>query len=382
MVIALAAFTLWINVSPSVSLHPELEYALWTRALKVLIVVLASLFILKQRDQIDKLTLVLALSVGFFGIKGGLFTLTTGGEYRVWGPASSFIEDNNAMAVATIMVVPVFRYLQLHWPNRRARWAFLVAIPLCLVSAIGSYSRGALIALAAMGGFLALRSKHKLVIGIALAAAVVAVPFLMPDQWFTRMGTIETYDTDTSAQGRINAWRMTWNLAKDRFPIGGGFAIYEPDVFSRYAPNPTDIHAAHSIYFQVLGEHGFVGLALFLLVFILAWRAGSTIIRDTRNIDELVWARDFAIMMQASGIAFAVGGAFLSLAYFDFPYYLAAMLVIMREIVDRELERRRAGARTPPATRATGPSQQGPAQIANRRPEGPHAAPSAQAKPR
>lgn len=76
------------------------------------------------------------------------------------------------------------------------------------------------------------------------------------------------YAQDSSALGRLNAWWMAFNLAKANF-FGGGFAIYNAQTFALYAPDPTDIHAAHSIYFMVLGEHGFVGLALFLLLWIL-----------------------------------------------------------------------------------------------------------------
>ena len=187
-----------------------------------------------------------------------------------------------------------------------------------------------------MSIFLAMKSRRK--VAIVVGAVVVLTAFmLMPGQWHERMATIGSYEEDSSAMGRINAWWMAWNLAKDRFPIGGGFAIYEPDVFARYAPNPIDLHAAHSIYFQVIGEHGFVGLFLFLLVFLLAWRAGSWTIRNTRGIPELSWASDLAGMLQASLVGFAIGGAFLSLTYFDLPYYIAVMLIVTRDLVKSDV---------------------------------------------
>ena len=77
------------------------------------------------------------------------------------------------------------------------------------------------------------------------------------------MDTIATYDQDSSAMGRINAWWMAWNLASSQF-VCGGYEIYNPTIFSMYAPNPFDVHAAHSIYFQILGEQGFIGLFLYL----------------------------------------------------------------------------------------------------------------------
>jgi probable O-glycosylation ligase (exosortase A-associated) len=161
------------------------------------------------------------------------------------------------------------------------------------------------------------------------------------------MATIQTYDQDASALARINSWWTAWNLAVDRFPIGGGFAMYTPDVFALYAPHPEIVFVAHSIYFQILGEHGFVGLALFLAVFGLSWLNGSWIVRNTNGRPDLAWAQDLAAMCQVSLIGFAVGGAFLSLTYFDLPYYIVISLIVLRILVKREL-----AAPSPTATMA------------------------------
>ncbi len=333
----LILFALWLGISPLFSFHPDEELGLWLRAVKIQFMVLIAFILMAERAELHRMTWVLALSVGFFGIKGGVFTVATAAQHRVWGPAGSFIEDNNTLALAIVMAVPLFRYLQLHAEGIWARRACLAAIVLCVISALGSYSRGALLALSAMAVFLWLQSRHKGFIGILLLLAVPLAFMLMPDTWTERMASIGSYDRDASSLGRINAWWMAWNLALDRFPIGGGFAIYNPDHFARYAPNPGDIHAAHSIYFQILGEHGFVGLALFVGVFAFAWFEGAWVVRNTRERAGFEWAHDLAAMCQVSLVGYMVGGAFLSLTYFDLPYYVVAVLVVLRSLVRREL---------------------------------------------
>lgn len=330
-------FVLWLGVSPLFALHPGSELELWLRAFKIQFMVLVAFLVVGTRDQLHKLVWVLALSVGFFGVKGGLFTIASAGSHRVWGPEGSFIYDNNTLALAIIMTVPLFSYLRQYSGNRWVQRGCIVAMLLCVISALGSQSRGALLALCGMGALLLSKSRNKMAIGAVVFLAIPIVLLVLPESWHSRMSTIKTYDQDASAMGRINAWVMAWNLAVDRFPIGGGFGIYEPDIFLRYAPDPTDLHAAHSIYFQVLGEHGFMGLLLFLLVFLFSWMNGAWIMRSTKNVADLAWARDLAAICQVSLAGYAVGGAFLSLTYFDLPYYVVLILVILRGIVRSEL---------------------------------------------
>jgi putative inorganic carbon (hco3(-)) transporter len=330
---------LWMNVSTYFAIDTDASLAMWERVMKIQLMIFVMLYIVHDKRQIQVLMWVVTLSTAFFGIKGGIFTMRSGGELLVWGPEGSFIADNNSLALATIMTIPLLYYLHQQTINRWVRRGLFVSMLLCGLSVLGSYSRGGFVAIAAMSAFLWSKSRKKFIIGFALVLLVPLALAFMPEKWDQRMWSIEKYDQDASSMGRINAWKMAINLANDRPFVGGGFEIYTKDVFDRYAPVPEDLHAAHSIYFQILGEHGYVGLMFFLLLWFLAWRDASWIIRHTRDQKDLQWALDLARMMQVSFLGYAVGGAFLSLAYYDVPYYLLALLVLTRVAVGKEIKR-------------------------------------------
>ena len=132
--------------------------------------------------------------------------------------------------------------------------------------------------------------------------------------------------------GRINAWKMAFNMAKDR-PLGGGLESFQDYSFALYAPNPDDVHASHSIYFEVLGEHGFVGLGLFLMLGLMTWRTASWVIGRARRDREKRWAADLAAMVQVSLVGYASAGAFLGLAYFDYYYTLIALVILCKTVL-------------------------------------------------
>jgi len=104
-----------------------------------------------------------------------------------------------------------------------------------------------------------------------------------------------------------------------------------------YAPDPFGVHAAHSIYFQILGEHGFIGLALFLILGIMTWRASGSLMSIGKQNPSLGWTRDLGAMAKASMVGYAVGGAFLSLAYFDLPYNIMIVVMLAKHFAEKEL---------------------------------------------
>ncbi len=329
--IMLLVFAAWMTLTSFFALEPELVWEGWNTVMKTVLMALVAILVLNTERDIKAFAWVIALSLGFYGFKGGIFTLASGGTNHVLGPVGTYISDNNTLALALITVLPIIWYLHMSAQSAWLRFAAMVLAGLTAISVIGSYSRGALLGGGAMIFLLWLKGHQKLRTGILLIIMLPIALAFMPEQWFERMGTIDNYNEDASAMGRINAWHFAFNLAKDNF-LGGGFKVFTPKMFLIYAPEPLDFHVAHSIYFQVLGDHGFVGLALFLLLMAFALRTGARIQKFSKDRTDLKWAFNLAAMAQVSIIGYAVGGAFLSMPYYDLYYYLIALLVLLEKV--------------------------------------------------
>ena len=348
-VVALIVFTLWMVVTTIFAINPDESWFDLKRNFKIQAMTLVALAALRERRHIELFIWVNALSLGFYGFKGGLFTILTGGGQHVWGPPGGFIEGNNEVGLALVMIIPLMNYLRSMETRKWLRWALAVLMVFTAVAVLGTQSRGAFLAIVAMGVVLWLRSKEKAMAAVVIGLTGLALTQFMPASWEERMQTIGAYSQDGSAMGRINAWQMATHLANDR-PLGGGFYIYTNEIFARYAPVPDDIHAAHSIYFQVLGEHGYFGLILFLSVGFFTFRTAYRIRRVARDREDARWLYHLAGMMQVSMIGYAVGGAFLSLAYFDLPYNVLVIIVAgerwLKEVSKQNAELGVAGPKT------------------------------------
>jgi len=328
-------FIVWMGITTLLAYYPDAAYIQFKKVIKIQLMTVLTMILIDNMTKLRQLIWVIVLSISYYSVKGGVFTLLTGGTYRVWGPPGSFIEDNNTLAVAVLMVIALMMYLYQTAEKKWVKNALIFMVIFSLFTVLGSQSRGALLAIIAVGGFYWLKSKSKVYSGIFIAIAAVALLSFMPDSWYERMHTIENYEEDGSAMGRINAWKYAFNAANDNF-FGVGFDSWSPETFLLYAPVPEDVHAAHSIYFSVLADHGWPGLIMFLLILFMSWQKLSKIIKKTKNDDSFKEYEILAKMLQIAFISYIVGGAFLSISYFDLPWHLVCFVLLLEQFVKRE----------------------------------------------
>ncbi len=330
-------FILFMGVTTYFAYFPVEAAVQYKQVIKIQLIVFLTMMLITDMDKLNKLIWIIVLSIGFYSVKGGLFTLMTGGSFTVWGPGGTYIEDNNGLAIAVLMIIPLMVYLYQINDKKWVKQGLLVAIVFSLFTVVGSQSRGAFLAITAVGFFYWTKSQSKIVSGIFIVILAASILTFMPESWYKRMDTINTYEEDNSAMGRINAWKYAYNAANDNV-LGMGFESWTAETFAKYAPNPIDVHAAHSIYFTVLGDHGWIGLTMYLLIYFMTWRKLVKMIKQTAKNEDLKQINRLAKMLQVGFIAYFTGGAFLSLSYFDLPWHLISIVIILSKITATQTE--------------------------------------------
>ena len=345
--ILLGCFLAWGTLSTLLTIAPvpSTTWVEWEKFIKTITLALVVVALIRTEARIKALLFAVVLSMGFHGVIEALKFILSGGGHKIWGPGTSAIADNNHFALAIIMTIPILIYLYMQSRNFIVRSGAMVGILLLIVTVIGTGSRGGLIGVVALGAWIFVTTKKKLrVFIVAALLGVIALSFA-PESWYTRMSTIETADQDSSFMGRVIAWKINTLTALHNPLTGAGFrSTQELAVWLKYAqdfsrlsfvptdnPDPLYAHAAHSIYFQVLGDMGFIGLAIFLALLATAWRNASVTLKRTRDRPELRWANHLARTFQYCLIPYVVSGAALNMAYFDLAYVIFALLAVLRE---------------------------------------------------
>lgn len=350
----LALFGVWGTISALTGISSTDDAMReWENFIKILVFAFVVAGLMTSKERIISLLYAVILSLGFHGVVSGAKFLASGGTSHIYGPGLSIIGDNNHFALAMIALIPIVFFLHNQSTNRLVKLALLGSMLLLLATIMGTFSRGGLLGIMAIGGLAFIRNPKKIRNTLIVIPVVVAALFFAPDRWSNRMDTIADAKQDDSFMGRVIAWKQSTLLALDHPVFGGGFhAIQDFSIWMKYAqefhklrfiptdePNPTRAFAAHSIYFQTLGDLGFLGLGIFLAILISSWRNASATIRAARDRPEWHWARDLAKALQYTLFAYVVSGAALNMAYFDFMYMTFAILVALRHMVCSETQK-------------------------------------------
>lgn len=251
--------------------------------------------------------------------------------------AGTFLGDGNDFAWSVCIVTPFALFLAQASDNRIGKIVSYGLFGLLILAVIGTQSRGASLALLCSIIYLTMTSRRKLLAlaGIGVIAAIVAA--FAPPVYFDRLETIEDYETEQSAQGRILAWKTATNMALDHPLTGVGPGHYSVKFGFEYKPKGYigPYLNTHSIYFTMLAEFGFPGLVVLLSIIIGNGLRNSAVIRKLRDSDspEGVVKRSLMTAMQASWIGFLVAGAFLSGVFYPHLFVLTALMESARYIV-------------------------------------------------
>jgi probable O-glycosylation ligase (exosortase A-associated) len=343
----IAVNTFYISFVPEFAGHVQDANAHLAEVSKILLMTFLTILLVSSKTKLRVLVLVILASFGLKALVAAVFYLQTGGEFQIWGPEGSFLYDNNDFGLAMNMTIPMFFYMaqaERRWWIRIAMRVLMVCVAICVV---GTYSRGGLLGLFAVTLAIVAKSRQKIIGLFLVCVAMVGILTLTTVAWKDRMSTFLEGNLDNSAYSRLIAWGGGWNLALAHPLGGGGFDVYTDEaIFPQFVPpslrgylygKNIHLHSSHSIYFQMLGEQGFVGLGLFLGLLGSCYLSMRALRKQAQTYDQLRWVVPYTHMFQVTLLAYMISGATLGRAYFDFFYQIVALVIILRILAARDL---------------------------------------------
>jgi probable O-glycosylation ligase (exosortase A-associated) len=333
-------FAVWVTLTSMWAAVPDQAWGKWDWAFKTIIFAAFIPYVIRSRVQIEAFAQVYLFSLAANIIPFGAKTMISGGGYGVnlgLQSGNTGMSESGLLATVCLMSVPLTLYLSKHQqllPRLKilplAYWGLAV---LAIVTAIGTYERSALLGLIVMYIYVWVGSRQKFVIGLAGVVGACLLMFATSSAWNARVSTITTYESENSAYNRVLVWKWTLGYVSEH-PLGGGFMSYLIDHIETsgggYDAGSTMFGVAfHSIYFEVLGEHGYPGLVLFLMIAGLAFVRLRAISRWARTDPELEWIGALSHALQSGLAVFMTTGAFLGMAFQPMFWYFIAMSIAL-----------------------------------------------------
>lgn len=360
-------FALWASITMIWAAAPEMAWLKWDWASKVLLFTAFVPYVIRSRVQIEALiyTYVFALAANF--VPFGLKTLISGGGYGVnlgLQTGNGGMAEGGHLSTVCLMSVPLALFLghygQLLPRVRFLPLAFWGLAGLAIATAVGTHERSALIGLLVLLAIMVAQSKHKVAYSIGAAVVLAGLLLATSAAWNDRISTIQNYSTEGSAFVRLQVWRWTWDYVAQN-PLGGGFMVYvinsiQLPGLNGGAPEIQFGRAFHSIYFEILGEQGYPGMGLFLLITAFAVYRLRRTAKRAKLYPELEWVGGLSRALQAGMAVFLTAGAFVGLAYQPMYWYFIAMGVSLNAYmwrVERNMATQTSGWRAVAAVPAS-----------------------------
>lgn len=343
-------FFVWTTLSTAMTEGvSEVGWDIWSRFFKVILLFIFVVLIVDKKLHIDFFLGCVVLSIGFYASLEALKYIATGGGHKIEGFYGHVLGDRNELSLAFVITLPICAYLLGEYgkQSRLVRFGLLGVMGLLVTAIIGTQSRGGFIAMLGLGCYFFMKSERKVLLSILVLMLGGVLSYLVTDEWSSRMNSINDAGDDASFMGRVVAWKLSFILATRHPFFGGGFKALEtfgiwkslaqdffsfPFFYTGVAlPDEAKPHAAHSVYFQVLGDHGFLGLAIYLAFLARAFVGARRIAREARKHLELHWMASLGVMLQLCIFAFCLGGAALSFAYFDLMFALYGLVLVLEK---------------------------------------------------
>lgn len=355
----LVLLTIWVTFTTYLSDFPIQAWAKWDWASKVLIFAVVMPYIFRSRIQIEAFILTFVFGACTIVCPAGIKTLLGGGGYQslsIMGTGNSGLSESSTLAVVCVMMISLVLFLLRHslvFPkNKLTQGLFIGIIFMALAAVVGTGARTGIIAVVVMCMLSMLQSKKKIwwIAGLAIVAVVLLNLDLSSTAWGSRMSTIETYNSDSSALGRIRVWEWTLDYVAGH-PLGGGFNSFLHNRIGAVAPDGTVMYlpegqiggkAFHSIYFELLGEQGFFGFALYFAIIATVLFKLLKLKKAWRNHEGMGWVADLANAMLTAVVVFLAGGAFVGIAYQPFIFYMISLTVAIDQYAARVVHDQRA----------------------------------------
>jgi probable O-glycosylation ligase (exosortase A-associated) len=343
---------LWglFGISTLFAIEPDSAMVKFIWFSKILLMVFLSMAIINDEKRIHFVLRAVALSLGFYALKGAFFFLRTGGEGMVEAPEGSFLSANNSLGAALVINLPIVFYLLMLETNPWFRWLLKLIIGATYIAILGTFSRGAWVALGAVTAYMWLKTERKLIVVAVGALMLMIAAAFLPDvstvsseRLSSRVKTFENIQEENSAQQRFWNWEFCKRVGLEHPFTGGGFDYYSLDAYARYYPEflvkwPGKVWSCHSSWLTIWGEHGIPAFGLWVLLIVSCFVSTRWIRSQIRQHSELKWFRPLPSLLEASFIGFAVAGSFVDFAYFDLFYQLIALMVVTKDLIARKVE--------------------------------------------
>ena len=337
-------FMFWITIT---TFKAEFQFLAWYKydySIKTIFFAFFTPFVINSRAKFDLLLMTIISAASYYFIIGGMTTVfepTFYGESLIKTNAGdTLMTESSTLSMTSAMLIPVIYYLYKHSAfSKHGKFfkpLFFLIIFAALMTIIGTHARTGIVGLIIIIALIALRTQYKMRILMLCGVGIFLIQIFATTAWLERIASIKSSNEESSAYGRVVVWKWTLDYVKSRPILGGGFMSYKANagVLHLYGKEDVEVDyrgqtgkAFHNIYFEVLGEHGYPGLIIFLAIILLSLNLNRKTHKASQN---ETWIKDAALANNICLLTYCGCGMFIGIAFSPWLYLFGGLAVALQ----------------------------------------------------
>ncbi|NLD99569.1 MAG: hypothetical protein GX640_06820 [Fibrobacter sp.] len=253
------------------------------------------------------------------------------------GPGNYMLDEND-LSLYLNMWIPFSFFLLLHEKAKVNKIFYFLSLLLGLAAVVVSFSRGGFIGLVVMTAIAWYYTPRKVVSFLLIGILSVFIYLFAGDKYWSEMSTITDNGENTRVE-RILSWKAAWKIFID-YPLGvggGNFPVYFPKYQSSEFRHNMWGRVAHSLWFTLLPELGFIGTLIYLTLLYKNLKIVKTVKKSICNTESshrrYITSLSHAYIASFGG--FFASATFLSVLYYAHYWYLTAFIIATANVTSK-----------------------------------------------
>jgi len=336
----MVAFLFVIILSSTQAYWPSISYSHLADFYTWLVIYFLIINIITTEKRLFIFLLIFCLASFKLSLFGARTWAFRGFQFTSWGLMGppGYFQNSGELAIQMLMFSGVswyfYKFIKPYLDGPKL-WCVSVFPITAAMTVMGSSSRGGQLGLFVQIYQIFIKGNITFKATVSIILLALVLYWALPEEQLDRFISI---GVDKTSEQRLLYWENGWEMMTGHPWMGVGYFNFPAYFESYYSPDMLYDRAQlpHNIFIQVGTDTGFIGLSIYIILIVQLFKSGRLIRKLGRSKPDSFLCH-ISLGLEIGFWGFLVAGQFVSVAYYPFMWIQLALMICVRNIMERQV---------------------------------------------